>query len=218
MISIMTNVKKIAHIIGNGTSRIGINLIDLKNKGIVFGCNALYRDFIDSDFILPDYLVAIDKAITEEIKTSTFPLERFIDPPEDEKWEPVEVHWGNSMSEDWDAVRPRSNAGTNAILEAIKRDFTQLYIFGFDFLIINKNMALDNIYNNTSCYKDETKVTLRDTRNRMKYIGWIIENNPNINFTFCYPRDILNNGVYKPVADNCSFIDFNELYSRISKC
>ena len=32
-------------------------------------------------------------------------------------------------------ARPRSNAGMNAMLEAIKKGFTTLYMFGFDFIL-----------------------------------------------------------------------------------
>ena len=45
---------KIAFVIGNGTSREPIALPSLKPFGKIYGCNAVYRDFI------PDYLVAVD--------------------------------------------------------------------------------------------------------------------------------------------------------------
>jgi len=39
-------------VLGNGRSRLEISLDDLKKHGRVYGCNALYRDFI------PDVLIA----------------------------------------------------------------------------------------------------------------------------------------------------------------
>ena len=32
-------------ILGNGQSRLGVNLEKLKEYGKVYGCNAIYRDF-----------------------------------------------------------------------------------------------------------------------------------------------------------------------------
>ena len=43
-----------AFVIGNGQSRLQIDLNNLRSKGTIYGCNALYRDFI------PDVLVATD--------------------------------------------------------------------------------------------------------------------------------------------------------------
>ena len=47
--------------LGNGESRLEINLEDLRPHGKIYGCTALYRDFI------PDVLVAVDPAMHNEI-------------------------------------------------------------------------------------------------------------------------------------------------------
>ena len=134
----MKNVLKTAYIIGNGVSRSSFDLMNLKGKGKVFGCNALYLDYAEQDYVLPDYLVAIDNPIIAEIEKSDFPKERFLNPPEDEKWEPVELHWKRSVAPGWSPARPRSNAGMNAIQEAIKKGYTTIFIFGFDFLAVSE--------------------------------------------------------------------------------
>jgi hypothetical protein len=51
-------------IIGNGPSRAGIDLTTL--DGTTYGCNALYRDFS------PDYLIAVDQKMQEEILASGY--------------------------------------------------------------------------------------------------------------------------------------------------
>lgn len=51
-------------VIGNGVSRTSIPLH--KIEGITIGCNAIYRDFS------PDYLCAVDHAITKEIYESSY--------------------------------------------------------------------------------------------------------------------------------------------------
>jgi len=196
-------------VIGNGSSREKFKLESLKGKGTVFGCNALYRDY--EDYILPDYLVAIDEAIIKEIEGSKFPKDRFLNPPEDEKWEPVELHWGKSDKKDWNPARPRSNAGMNAINEAIKKGYTSIYIFGFDFLVVNEKIAISNVFHGTECYGLDTRANLNDTRNRMNYLGWMIEQNPDVKFLFCYPKNVIKGGVYTPEADNVTMLDFDEL-------
>lgn len=207
----MKNVLKTAYIIGNGVSRSSFDLMNLKGKGTVFGCNALYRDYVEQDYVLPDYLVAIDNPIIAEIEKSDFPKERFLNPPEDEKWEPVELHWKRSGAPDWSPARPRSNAGMNAIQEAIKKGYTTIFIFGFDFLAVSEDVATSNVYDGTACYGLETRANIYDTRNRMRYLGWMIEQNSKVKFRFCYPEEIIKKGIYTPDADNVEVLNFNDL-------
>ena len=103
-----------AFIIGNGPSRKDFNLKRLIGQGCTFGCNAIYRDY--PDFSLPDYLIAIDPIITEEIQKSNFPSASIFIPPFAEQFEARE-HSGGFV---------RSCAGINAMLEAIKKGFTNL--------------------------------------------------------------------------------------------
>lgn len=53
-------------VIGNGESRRGFDLNQLKGHGTIIGCNALYRDF------KPDLLVAVDRPILGEICASGY--------------------------------------------------------------------------------------------------------------------------------------------------
>ena len=52
--------------IGNGESRRAVDLLQLKEQGIIYGCNALYRDFT------PDVLVGVDQGIMHEIYHSGY--------------------------------------------------------------------------------------------------------------------------------------------------
>lgn len=190
---------KRAFIIGNGTSRRDLDLLQLKDQGTIFGCNALYRDFAP-EFLVPDYLIAIDQAMIDEIRTkSNFPKDRFIEPPEIEKWEPIEMHWKGATSKGWNPVRPRSNAGMNAIIEAIKMGYDDLFLIGFDFLVVDKNQSISNIYDGTDCYGPATRCSPTDSKRRMNFLWWLIENNPDVDFSFCYPQEIQ---VYIQQRDN----------------
>ena len=52
--------------IGNGTSRNGFDLEQLRPHGRIYGCNAIYRDFT------PDVLCAVDQGIMHEIYQSGY--------------------------------------------------------------------------------------------------------------------------------------------------
>jgi len=164
-----------AFIIGNGTSRKGFDLTRLKPYGTVFGCNALYRDF--PDYSLPDFLVSIDDGIIAEIESSSFPSKRFIVPPIDERWEPAECNIG----------RPRSNAGMNAMREAIKMEYDQLICLGFDFLIQGGDQFLSNVYDGTDNYGPETRANAGDNPGRVNYLQWLVRKHPEVDFIFIVP-------------------------------
>ena len=184
----MMNTKMItACIIGNGASRKDLNLEKLRDVGTIFGCNALYRDFE------PDYLVAIDDKMIEEIKESYGNLSRCIFPHENDRYEPPEVYGLTG------GPTPRSNAGMVAMRYAIAMGFNELVCFGFDFLVVDDEIATSNLYDGTNAYEMETRAVLSDTRNRMRFLAWLIESNPDVNFVFSYPNETK---VYAPMADN----------------
>ena len=57
-----------AFVLGNGVTRKGINLEHLRSHGVIYGCNALHRDFT------PNVLIATDRPISEQIQHSGYPL------------------------------------------------------------------------------------------------------------------------------------------------
>lgn len=177
---IMTNSKNTttrAFIIGNGKSREGFDLKQLKPYGKIYGCNALYRDYAP-EYEVPDYLVAIDKPITEEIEKSDFPKKRFISPPEEEQFEHPSF---NPFS------RFRSNAGMNAMIEALKRGNREIICIGFDF-IIHDDIAMSNMYDGTNAYGPETRTNHADAARRVKYLDWFARQNYQAQFRMVLPR------------------------------
>lgn len=58
----------IAFVLGNGVSRRGLPLHDISRHGSIYGCNALYRDFV------PDVLVATDRPIAMQIESEGYSL------------------------------------------------------------------------------------------------------------------------------------------------
>ena len=65
----MTQANKRVFAIGNGESRKFIDLNELRPHGIIYGCNALYRDF------KPDALVCVDPAMKTEVWLTDYLLE-----------------------------------------------------------------------------------------------------------------------------------------------
>lgn len=115
-----------AFIIGNGVSRKSIDLTRL--NGVTYGCNAIYRDFT------PDYLVAVDPAMIEEILNSTYPKERLIirshpaiDAPTVRK-----LKWRDSCS------------GISALRLALQEDYEKIVLIGFDLWGINSASEINN--------------------------------------------------------------------------
>ena len=169
-----------ALIVGNGPSRKTFDiakLVDEEDDLVVYGCNALYRDF-KPNFELPHFLIAIDEGMITEIESSSFPSNRFIVPPEDEMWEPVE----------YSSTRRRSNAGMNAMQAAIRDDHTKLICIGFDFLMSDR-ASLENVYDKTSNYELETRSTPDDNQNRCRFLSWFCAKYDWVDFIFTYPMD-----------------------------
>lgn len=172
----MTTLNNVAFIIGNGRTREGFDLNLLVGHGTIYGCNALYRDF-KPPYIVPDFLVSIDDPIIAEIEKSDFPQDRFIVPPKDEQYEPAEFNPG----------QPRSNAGMNAMMEAIKADHDVLYCFGFDFLL-KSEVCLDNLYKDTNAYGPDTATSYADSFRRVRYFEWFANKHPDVSFKMVFPN------------------------------
>lgn len=202
-----------AIIIGNGASLQQADLPSLHKIGTntaTFGCNALYRIFT------PDYLVAIDEEMIREIKASQFPKCQFIIPPTEEQYEPAQLYrdLGYSIPEITKPTDfPRSNAGMNAMIEAIKRGYKQLVMVGFDFIVASETISTSNMFDGTLNYGPLTKATFHDTVNRMRYLNWFIDQHPDIRFVFVYP---IINGSVTVWEFTCQNIVYGMSYEELS--
>jgi hypothetical protein len=97
-------------------------------------------------------------------------------PPEDERWESAE----------YNNQRRRSNAGMNAMLEAIRNHCNVLYCLGFDFLLIGEK-SVDNVFKDTKNYGAETKSNEADNFYRVAYLEWFAKQNPDVQFVMVVP-------------------------------
>lgn len=130
----LINLVDTAFVLGNGRSRLGLDLSSLKSAGKVFGCNALYRDFS------PDVLVATDPGITKEIETNGY--------PENNTFYARKPGHTNSK-----LISKNSgfSSGPIAVTYAAMEGFLNIYLIGFDLTgIDNKH---NNVYSGTPNYR-----------------------------------------------------------------
>ena len=128
-------MEKIAFVLGNGKSRLILDLEKLKSVGTVYGCNALYREFS------PDVLISTDPGISEEIQNSGYPLKN--------------VHYTRKPIQGKGSKQIEHNYGFSsgpiALTYAAISNATVIYFAGFDLVGIDNKF--NNVYENTAHYK-----------------------------------------------------------------
>ena len=139
-----------ALIIGNGPTRLGINLDLIKNHkaGIrgtsrlqTYGCNALYRDFT------PDFLVATGDTIVQEIADSDYCTEHIV-------YANAWAIAGYPQKFYLIPQDPAWDAGALATYLACFDGHKKIFLLGFDG---NEPHGRDwNVYHDTSCYLPNT--------------------------------------------------------------
>jgi len=131
-------LKKIAFVLGNGTSRKSIDLNQLKEHGTVYGCNALYREFE------PDYLVAVDAKMILEINKAGYQHDHSVWTNRNRAYDKMNGFNFFQSSKGW-------SSGPTALHLASEHKNNEIYILGFDYTGIDNK--LNNIYANTFNYK-----------------------------------------------------------------
>jgi|TARA_R110000803_G_scaffold168432_1_gene231525 hypothetical protein len=129
---------KTAFVLGNGTSRKSIKLEQLKTKGTVYGCNALYRDFD------PDYLIAVDTKMILEINKAGYQHSHSVWTNANRAYHQMNGFNFFNPSKGW-------SSGPTALHLASEHTNDNIYILGFDYTGIDDK--LNNIYADTLNYK-----------------------------------------------------------------
>lgn len=133
--------KKIAFVLGNGTSRKEINHHNFKKYGTVYGCNALFREYA------PDHLVCVDTKMITEISTTQYHTKHNV--------------WSNrnKLTERTPGIKimePNKgwSSGPTALLLASQHGHKVIYIMGFDYVGLGEqNELVNNVYAGTKNYK-----------------------------------------------------------------
>lgn len=126
-----------AFVLGNGISRRGLPLHDIRQHGPIYGCNGLHRDFI------PDVLVSTDKPIALSIEESGYPLTN--------KFYTRRPTAGKGSLE---IPRPYFGFSSGPVATALAASdkHHRIYMIGFD-MGPTENKKFNNLYADTEFYK-----------------------------------------------------------------
>lgn len=126
-----------AFVLGNGISRLAVDLSVLKQRGTVYGCNALYREFA------PDVLISTDKGIAHAIQQSGYAKEHVM-----YTRKPLPGLAARSVPQNYFGF----SSGPIAVgIAAIDRHLA-VYLIGFDMGPTLSN-RFNNVYADTEFYK-----------------------------------------------------------------
>lgn len=140
-----------AFVLGNGESRRGIKIADLKQHGTVWACNAVYRTEE------PDFLVAVDPKMILEISETDYPLTHQVWSNWNQQYQKVPT-----AKKHINYFRPSLgwSSGPTALKMACDKGMKKIYILGFDYqghLIdtnnANRGAKFNNIFKDTRNYK-----------------------------------------------------------------
>ena len=114
----------IAFVLGNGESRRGIDIDDLKKHGTVFACNGVYRTH------RPDFLIAVDPKMILEIAESDYMLHNKV-------WSNFNAQYNKHQKIlnhcNWFKPSLGWSSGPTALRLACDQGFKDIYILGFDY-------------------------------------------------------------------------------------
>tara|TARA_B110000503_G_scaffold135959_1_gene217454 strand:+ start:1115 stop:1690 length:576 start_codon:yes stop_codon:yes gene_type:complete len=129
-------------VLGNGTSRSTIPLDTLSNTGTVYGCNALYRDYI------PDYLIAVDSKMVLEINRNKIQYKTSV-------WTNPNKVFASLSNLNYFNPSKGWSSGPTALWKASEdTPHDTIYILGFDYKGIGQeNAIVNNVYSGTENYK-----------------------------------------------------------------
>lgn len=157
----------VAFVLGNGTSRLQLNHKNLLDKGIVYACNAIYREFE------PHHLIAVDVKMINEIVASGYHKTHSV-------W--TNPNKGISTKHYLNIFNPHKgwSSGPTALWFASEQHHKDIYIFGFDYQGLEGKF--NNVYADTYNYKksndaatfhgnwlSQTERTIKDFRNTQYY-------------------------------------------------
>ena len=180
-------MSSIAFVLGNGESRRGIDINDLKKIGTVFACNGVYRTH------QPHWLVAVDPKMMLEIAETDYVV-----------YNKVYSNFNNQYNKHqklldhvtWSKPSLGWSSGPTALKLACDKGYKEIYILGFDYQghLESPNKSryrFNNVFKDTRNYKksqdeatfygnwmNQTKRCLNDYKdiqfNRVIPQGWFI--------------------------------------------
>ena len=204
-----------AFIIGNGESRNIFPIQDLKNKGIIYGCNAIFRDRPN----LCNHIIAADKDMFAELKQwydKTNPNLKIYGPNDLSKWSYIckddkesdipeglkiyriwrggDIKKGTIRTIDFSQQR---GSGMSALLLATESGIKNIIILAYDILgarqweMDSPSREQNNMYKNTLNYSYRMSMKAYLKYEWMYQLRQIIRQFPNTNFHFINRREYI---------------------------
>lgn len=133
----------VGFVLGNGESRLGFDLGSLRGVGPIYGCNALYRDFI------PDVLFAVDKKMVDEIFANGVSNKCVVIYRHTDNTGRRVLKSSNGGELD-DQAGSASGPTALRVMCQYEVGVTDIYLIGFD--IFGNNGLISNVYKGTSNY------------------------------------------------------------------
>jgi len=206
-----------AFVIGNGESRNIFPIKDLKNKGIIYGCNAIYRDWPE----LCDHIVAVNQPMYEELKqwyNETNPNLKIYGLDDISKWNYVcdgdQINdtpknlklyriWRGGDIKKANVIRTidfsqQKGSGMSALLLAAESKIKNVMLLAFDILgsrqweMDSPSREQNNIYKNTVNYDYRMNMKAYLKYEWLFQLRQIIRQFPNTNFHFINRREYLD--------------------------
>jgi hypothetical protein len=159
---------KRSFVFGNGRTRLNIDFDEVRPYGLIYACNAVYRDY------RPDYLVAVDTKMILEINESGYQKNNSV-------WTNYNIQYKNFEKFNYFEPNLGWSSGPTALNLATSHGPDEVYIFGFDYSGLKGK--LNNVYANSVNYKKSTDSATYNG-NWLKQTETIIKTNPNV----CYYR------------------------------
>ena len=132
---------KVAFVLGNGMSRLAVNLSKIHERGTVYACNAIYREYD------PHYLVAVDVKMVNELIEAEYHKKGTL-------W--TNPNKGIKTKAHINLFTPHKgwSSGPTALWFAASNGHKDIYIMGFDYQ--GHKGKFNNIYADTFNYKKST--------------------------------------------------------------
>jgi hypothetical protein len=131
-----------AFVLGNGVSRLAVDLNRLNQHGKIYGCNALYREFA------PDVLVSTDRAIAQTIQNSGYAQNHTM-----YTRKPMPGLGARSVPQNYFGF----SSGPIAVALAALDKNLAVYLIGFDMGPTASN-RFNNVYADTEFYKKSSSL------------------------------------------------------------
>ena len=154
-----------AFVLGNGISRLAVDLTVLQQRGKIYGCNALYREFA------PDVLVSTDKAIAGTIQNSGYAQNNLM-----YTRRPLPGLGARPVPQSYFGY----SSGPIAVALAAMNKNLAVYLVGFD-MGPTSNNRFNNVYADTEFYK-KSSANPTFTGNWVRQLVTIMKDFPAVSF------------------------------------